>query len=159
MPQAPFASPLDVQSLVDAAVPLLVAYALALPIGWDRERRERSAGLRTFPLVAMASCGYILVGRSFAENDPSALARVVEGLVTGVGFIGGGSILKDRGHVHGTATAASLWVTAAMGASVAIGRIDIGVVLSAITFATMRMVTPIKRAIKPPEDADVEELE
>jgi putative Mg2+ transporter-C (MgtC) family protein len=72
---------------------LALAYALALPIGWDREKEERSAGLRTFPLVALASCGFIQAIEHLLVSSPEGMARIVEGLITGVGFIGGGAIM------------------------------------------------------------------
>jgi putative Mg2+ transporter-C (MgtC) family protein len=97
-------------------VSVAAAYALALPIGWEQERHERSAGLRTFPRVAVASCGYVLVAESlFAGGGGEAHSRVLQGLITGIGFIGGGAILKDGGTVRGTATAASIWNTGAVG--------------------------------------------
>jgi uncharacterized membrane protein YhiD involved in acid resistance len=68
-----------------------VAYILAVPIGWNRERYERSAGLRTFPLVAVATCAFMLVGIDTLPS-PGAQARVLEGIITGMGFIGGGAI-------------------------------------------------------------------
>jgi len=77
---------------------LLIAFIIALPIGWNRELESRSMGLRTFPLVALASCGYMLLGSSFIGDDsPDAIARLLTGLMTGIGFIGGGAILKDGG--------------------------------------------------------------
>ena len=116
---------------------LAVAYLLAVPIGWDREREARSAGVRTFPLVAVASCGFVLVAlRVVGEGD--AQARVLEGLITGIGFIGGGAILKQAGHVSGTATAASLWATGAIGGAVGYGLYDIAALIAAVTFATLR---------------------
>ena len=84
---------------------LAAAFALAAPIGWDREKRARSAGLRTFPLVAMASCGFIQASESLLVHSPDGMAKVIEGLITGIGFIGGGAILKQGTSVHGTATA------------------------------------------------------
>lgn len=78
---------------------LVVAYLLALPIGWDREKSERSAGLRTFPLVAIASCGFIQATENLTAGNPEATARIVEGLITGMGFIGGGAIQIGRAHV------------------------------------------------------------
>jgi putative Mg2+ transporter-C (MgtC) family protein len=87
-------------------VSLAVAYALAFPVGWDREKDARSAGIRTFPLVAIASCGFVLVGIAILGRTSPAQARLLEGLITGVGFIGGGAILKG-GKASGTATAAS----------------------------------------------------
>ena len=94
---------------------LLVAYVLALPIGWNREREERSAGLRTFPLVAVASCGFVQAAETLVGQTPEAMARIVEGIITGMGFIGGGAILRMKDSVKGTATAASLWATGAVG--------------------------------------------
>lgn len=126
---------------------LLYAYLLALPIGWDREKRERTAGLRTFPLVAMAACGYMLVGLQVLSTS-DAEARVMEGIITGMGFIGGGAILKNvvngESFVSGTATAASLWLTGAIGVSVATGRLEIALILSILTFITLRLLTPAK---------------
>ena len=121
-----------------------IAFLLALPVGWERERNERSAGLRTFPLVAVASCGYILIASQMLAGHPEGIARVIEGLMTGIGFIGGGSIIKGDNAVRGTATAASIWNTAAIGAAVAFGRYEIAVVLAAINFAALRWLLPFK---------------
>ena len=85
-------------------ISLAVAYALALPVGWDREKDARSAGIRTFPLVAIASCGFVLVGIAILGRTSPAQARLLEGLITGVGFIGGGAILKKGSKASGTAT-------------------------------------------------------
>ncbi len=123
---------------------MIIAYLLALPVAWDREKEARSAGLRTFPLVALSSCGYLLLAMSVFGNGSDAVARIIQGLITGIGFIGGGAILKERGSVHGTATAASIWNTGAIGAAVAFRRYEIALVLSAINFATLRLLTPIK---------------
>lgn len=119
------------------------AFLLALPVAWERERRTRLMGLRTFPIVAMATCGYLLIANELFP-DSEAQARVVQGLVTGMGFIGGGAILKQDGHVKGTATAASLWATGAMGMAVAYSRYDIGVAISLIIFLTLRILTPLQ---------------
>lgn len=133
-------------------VSLALAYALALPVGWDREKEERSAGIRTFPLVAIASCGFVLVGIAILVRTSPAQARIMEGLITGVGFIGGGAILKYRGKASGTATAASLWATGALGAAVGYGLYDIAVVLSLTTFLTLHFSHPLKRASQDPTD-------
>ncbi len=124
-----------------------IAYVLALPIAWDREKEARSAGLRTFPLVAVASCGYMLLATSILGSSAESTSRIIQGLITGIGFIGGGAILKDRGSVHGTATAASIWNTGAIGAAVAFRRYEIALVLSVINFATLRLLTPLKRNV------------
>jgi putative Mg2+ transporter-C (MgtC) family protein len=132
-------------NILPHVVALLAAYALAVPIGWNREHEERSAGLRTFPLVAVATCGFIQASESMLAEHPEAIARVIEGLITGMGFIGGGAILRQQDSVKGTATAASLWVTGAIGAAVGLGSYDVAIVLSAATVATLWIMAPIKR--------------
>jgi putative Mg2+ transporter-C (MgtC) family protein len=131
-------------SIVSHLLALTIAYALALPIGWDREREERSAGLRTFPLVAIAACGLIQTVETIFQGSAEAMARVVEGIIAGMGFIGGGAILKVKDSVRGTATAASLWATGAVGVAVGLGVYDIALLLSVVTFITLKVLTPLK---------------
>lgn len=131
--------------LLPHLVALLVAYALALPIGWNREKEERSAGLRTFPMVAIASCGFVQAAESLVANEPEAMARIVEGIITGMGFIGGGAILRMKESVKGTATAASLWATGAMGTAVGLGSYDVAVVLALFTIVTLWVLSPLKQ--------------
>ena len=135
---------LDTWEVFSHFVDLGAAYILALPIGWDREQRERSAGVRTFPLVAMASCGFVLIALRVLGAENSGQARILEGLITGVGFIGGGAILKRAGQASGTATAASLWATGALGAAVGYGLYDIAAILSLTTFVTLRWLSAAK---------------
>src|SRR5215471_13966019 len=123
------------QELHDAAK-LGVAYVLALPVGWYREKEAHSVGLRTFPVVAMASCGYVLLGRSWDHPSLDAEARIIQGVVAGIGFVGAGAILKSENHVHGTAAAASIWNTAAIGAAVALNHYGVGVMLSGLNLLT-----------------------
>ncbi len=123
---------------------LAFSYALAFPIGWNREREERSAGLRTFPLVALASCGFIQATEALLQNSPEGTARIIEGLITGIGFIGGGAILKQGTSVQGTATAASLWVTGAIGAAVGLGSYDVAVALALVTIVTLWWFSPTR---------------
>jgi putative Mg2+ transporter-C (MgtC) family protein len=119
-----------------------IAYVLTALIGWDREREAHSAGVRTFPIVGMASCGYLLA--LGPPTDGAAQSRVLQGLITGIGFIGGGAILKEGSSVKGTATAASVWNAGAIGAAVAMGHYDIAVVLSLLNFFTLRALLPLK---------------
>lgn len=122
---------------------LAVAYVLALPVAFNREQSSRSAGLRTFPLVAIAACGYVLVAFSVLTST-EAESRVIQGVVTGIGFIGGGAILKSGGTVSGTATAASLWTTGLIGIAVAANRFEIALVLSVIMLATLSLGSEVK---------------
>ncbi|MBD3649579.1 MAG: MgtC/SapB family protein [Pseudomonadales bacterium] len=122
---------------------MATAYILSLPIAWNREAEDQSAGLRTFPLVAVASCGFMLIGiEVFASGE--AQARVVQGIITGIGFIGGGAIIKTDKTVTGTATATSIWSTGAIGIAVAWGRFEVAVLLSLLTFITLKFVYRLK---------------
>jgi putative Mg2+ transporter-C (MgtC) family protein len=94
---------------LDHLVHLLVAFVLALPIGWHRAREEQSAGLRTFPLVAMASCGLVQTAISVIGASVPLNATILAGVVSGVGFIGAGAIIKQGDSTTGHATAASIW--------------------------------------------------
>ena len=123
-----------------------IAYILALPVAMDREAASRSAGLRTFPLVAMAACGYTLVGFSILGST-DAEARVLQGIITGIGFIGGGAILKSKASVTGTATAASIWTTGLIGIAVASDRYEIAALLSVLTFLTLRFGKQLKSKV------------
>ena len=135
----------NVNVIVNHLVDLSIAYVLALPIGWERETGDRSAGIRTFPLVAVASCGFILATEGTLQGHPEGRARIIEGIITGMGFIGGGAILKTGETVRGTATAASLWVTGAIGVCAALNTYDIAVVLSVVTLLTLRVLAPLKK--------------
>lgn len=134
----------DTFSMLPHLIPIVIAYCLALPIGWNRERAERSAGLRTFPLVAIASCGFVQAVEGTMAQDPSALARVLEGVIAGIGFLGGGAILQQKQSVKGTATAASLWITGAIGVAAGLGTYDVAVVLTGFTLLTFWIMAPLK---------------
>lgn len=135
---------IDWLQILDSVYHLLIAFVLAVPLGLDREKKTRSAGLRTFPIVAVAACGFMLIGvREF--SDPQPQARVLFGIITGIGFIGGGAILKQNGNVSGTATAASLWTTGAIGLAVATDRYEIALVLAGLNYAVLSLGRRIKK--------------
>lgn len=138
----------EVSILLSTALRIAIAYALALPIGWERESSTRSVGLRTFPLVSMASAAFALIGIHVFADTPDSQARLIAGLMTGIGFIGGGAILKGDSEVHGTSTAAGVWATGAIGTATAFDHYEIAIVVSLVTFVTFRWVTPIKERIE-----------
>ncbi|MBL9050386.1 MAG: MgtC/SapB family protein [Tabrizicola sp.] len=143
---------------VSHLVSLAVAYGLALPIGWNREQEERSAGVRTFPLVAMAACGFVMIAIEVLGLTSDGQARIMEGLMTGIGFIGGGAILKQGDRATGTATAASLWATGAIGAAVGYGQLDIAVILSLVTFLTLTLLAPLRKVAEERSGLDREDV-
>lgn len=133
---------------------LSIAYVLVLPIGWDREKEDRSAGLRTFPLVAIACCGFVQAAEMKYGAHPDAMGKIVEGLITGIGFIGGGAILKQGASVRGTATAASLWATGAIGTAVGLGAYGVAALVTVFTVITLKWLTPLKEEAREEGAAD-----
>ena len=146
--------PFDWSLFVDHAVKIAAAFLLALPVAWERERSTRIMGLRTFPLVAVASCGYVLVALAVVGPSEDAQARIIQGLMSGIGFIGGGAILKDGASVRGTATAASVWTIGALGAAVAYGRYEIAVLLAIVNYFVLRFLTPLGEQIQKSDQTD-----
>ncbi len=125
---------------------LSIAFILSLHIAFNRETKDKGAGLRTFPLVSIASCAFMLVAVDiYHGSNPEA--RIMYAIITGMGFIGGGAIFKGDNTVKGTATAASLWNTAAIGISVAYGRYEIAIILSVVNFMILQFSDPFKKQI------------
>jgi len=135
---------LEWQTVPHDLMRMAVAYLLALPVGWWSEKEAHSVGVRTFPLVAMASCGYVMLAMPQFGNSIEAQSRVIQGMVAGIGFIGGGAIMKSEGAVHGTALAASIWNTGVIGAAVAEDRFVIAAVLSLMNLFALRVLLPLK---------------
>lgn len=146
--------------LLADSLKLGVAFVLTLPIAWEREQSTRIMGLRTFPLVAVASCGYVLVALAVVGDDANASARIIQGLMSGIGFVGGGAILKEGANVRGTATAASIWTTGALGAAVGFARYEVAVLLCVVNYLTLRFLTPVEEETgkrdRPPEEEQPE---
>jgi putative Mg2+ transporter-C (MgtC) family protein len=140
--------PIDWHLLEMTAMKICIAYLLSLPTGWWGEKEGHAAGVRTFPIVAMASCGYLLIFSQTVGSDAiAAHSRVLQGLVTGIGFVGGGAIVRHGMSVEGTATAASIWNTGAVGAAVAMDRYEVAIVLAAFNLFTMRGMVPLKKRL------------
>jgi putative Mg2+ transporter-C (MgtC) family protein len=122
-----------------------LAFALALAVGWNREQEEHNTGVRAFPIVAIASCTWVLIANF--HGDTAAQSRVMQGLVAGIGFVGGGAILKEGATIKGTATAASVLSAAAIGAAVALNRFGIAISLTVLNLVALRVLMPIKEKL------------
>ncbi len=133
----------DLDTLLRDLTLVAMAFALAFPIGWERGHGSRSAGFRTLPVVAMAACGFVLIIGAEAPGSVEAQARVVQGVITGVGFIGGGAIIKHGRSVKGLATAASIWTAGAIGMAVGLGRLNIAIVLSVINLVSLWLLAAL----------------
>lgn len=137
--------PVELEVLARHLFKLVMAFLLTLPVAWNREKATQAMGLRTFPLVSVASCGFVLLGQQVLAGSVDAQARIISGLMTGIGFIGGGAIIKYEGSVYGTATAASIWGTGLIGAAVAYGRYEIAVLVSLLSVGLLLFLQPLKK--------------
>ncbi len=131
----------------EAAFALLLAALLGGVIGMDRESADRAAGFRTHMLVCIGSCLFtILSAYAFEGGDPGRIAAQV---VSGMGFLGAGAILKERGTIVGLTTAASMWTTAAIGMALGSGAWLLSLVGTVIVWtilSIMPRVTSSKRS-------------
>ena len=118
---------------------LLAAAVLGSAIGYEREVRTKSAGIRTHVLVALGSALFMIISiYGFKDVKQFDAARVAAGVVTGIGFLGGGIIIKlQKSHIIGLTTAAGLWVTAAIGLAVGCGMYELAVLCTVITLACL----------------------
>lgn len=130
---------LDWTHLLHIGVSMALAYIFAFPLGWEERRMRRNVGMRTFPLVALGSCAYALVGQAIAAGNIEAQARVLQGLVAGIGFVGGGAILKNDDSVSGLATATGIWSTGAIGYATAQGLYLTAFALSLANLLVIRL--------------------
>lgn len=143
----------DVAQLVRIAVRLGAAVILAGLVGYDRERRQQPAGLRTHMLVALGAGLFTLVPIEFGAGSTD-MARLVQGLAPGIGFLGAGAILKREEHrnVHGLTTAASIWLTAAIGFACGSGQLGIALIGTVFTYAILVVVRRAEQRFPPQSD-------
>jgi len=118
----------DVYQLIRMTIRLVAAILLGGIVGWERERMGKPAGLRTHMLVCLGTVAFILAC-SESNFTADSIARVIQGILAGIGFIGAGAILKTSEkqdvHVHGLTTAAGIWMTAAIGVAIGLGRLGV----------------------------------
>jgi putative Mg2+ transporter-C (MgtC) family protein len=136
----------DAGTATRIAVRLLVAAILGGVLGWERERMGKSAGLRTHMLVALGAALFVLVPQQAGVTDAD-MTRVLQGLVAGVGFLGAGTIIKgsSEADVKGLTTAANIWLTAAIGMSVGLGREATAVLSTLLAFVILSTIYKIER--------------
>jgi putative Mg2+ transporter-C (MgtC) family protein len=129
---------------------LTAAMALGAVIGLQREFVGAAAGLRTHMLVALAATIFVLVPPR-AGMSAEDLSRVIQGVATGIGFIGAGAILKltTEREIHGLTTAASIWMTTAVGVAVGLGRLGIAAVSVALAWVILSVLGRIERQLAP----------
>ena len=137
---------------IDAALRLGSAVAIGGLVGLDRGLRQKPAGLRTHALVALGASLMTVVGLELAPTDPSASTRVLQGVIAGVGFLGGGVILRDTQdqRVKGLTTAASIWIVAGLGMACGAGHWRTGLLASGFTLVVLVLGHRIEQILGAP---------
>lgn len=135
-------------------VRLLAALLLGAVVGLERERQERAAGLRTVTMVSLGSCLFTIVGAyGFGQTDPS---RVAAQVVTGIGFLGAGTIFLRKDLVRGLTTAATIWSVAAIGMAAGTAQYVIALFTTLLILLVLMVLKPIERRFfKRPNEAQV----
>ena len=135
-----------VDDLLSMLIRLVVAGALGGLLGLDRESVGKPAGVRTHMLVALGSAVLMLLIAE--EGTPSDASRVMQGIAAGIGFIGAGTILKQRetGEVAGLTTAASIWLTAAVGIGVGVGRLYVAMAATVCALLILKFAKPNEKS-------------
>ncbi len=148
----------DATQVTRIVVRLLLAGLLGGALGYERERQGKAAGVRTHMLVAIGAALFILVPQQAGASTPD-LARVIQGLVAGIGFLGAGAIVKGRveENVQGLTTAAGIWMTAAIGVAVGLGREGTALLSTLLALAVLEVVPHLVQRWRPddggaPED-------
>jgi putative Mg2+ transporter-C (MgtC) family protein len=142
----------DRKQLTQVIVRLLVAMILGAIVGVQRERTGKAAGVRTHILVALGAALFV-IGPEESGIDSAGLSRIIQGLVTGIGFLGAGAILKntDTREIEGLTTAAGIWMTAAIGVAAGLGRTGMAIVSVALTWIILAAEFRIAGRNQPPQ--------
>jgi len=148
--RAEFSDAADIEQATRILVRLLLAALLGGALGYERERKGKAAGVRTHMLVAMGAAMFVLVPQ-LAGMAVADLSRVLQGIVTGVGFLGAGAIVKHQAeeNVQGLTTAAGIWMTAAIGVACGMGRETTAVLSALLALAVLSLLPKVEGRDKP----------
>lgn len=136
----------DTRQLVHVLIRLLAAVLLGAVVGIQREQAGKPAGLRTHMLVCLGTAVAVLACKGVGM-DMDGLSRVIQGIVTGIGFVGAGSILKrdEEQDIQGLTTAAGIWMTAAIGVAVGLGSLGVAMLSTLFTLIILALAMPLEK--------------
>ena len=139
----------DIQSIL----PMVIAVVLGALIGIERELHRKPAGLRTNALICMGAAAFMVIAQRIGLA-PDAISRMTAGIVTGVGFIGGGAVLRDRANISGVTTAATIWVVTSIGIACGMRLYDMAVSITILSLIVLSLLGPLDRKIRRPKDTE-----
>lgn len=141
-----FLEQIDLHSIL----PLVAAVCLGGIVGLEREIHHKAAGLRTNILICLGAAAFMVIaGRIYAS--PDAISRITSGIVTGVGFIGAGVVLRDRANVYGVTTAATIWVVTSIGIACGMHLYIIAIAVTLLSVLILGALSPLDRKIHNPQ--------
>ena len=126
---------------------LLLATALGAAIGFERELRQKSAGLRTNILICVGSALFTLMSLAMADAPGADKTRIAAQIVTGIGFLGAGAIMRTGSGVQGLTTAATVWVNAAVGVAVGGGEFRLAITATGVTLVALLVLVPAEKLL------------
>lgn len=126
---------------------LILAAALGAVLGFERELRQKSAGLRTNILIGVGSALFTLMSIELAGGPDADPSRIAAQIVTGIGFLGAGAIMRTGSGVQGLTTAATVWVNAAVGVAAGGGKFHLAILATGVTLAALLVLVPVEHAI------------
>jgi putative Mg2+ transporter-C (MgtC) family protein len=132
---------------IELAQRLLLAAVLGGMLGFERELRQKSAGLRTNMLIAVGSALFTIMSYALSDGPGADPTRVAAQIVTGIGFLGAGAIMRTGSGVQGLTTAATVWVNAAVGIAAGGGEYRLAAIATGITLIVLLLLYPVERLI------------
>lgn len=145
---AEFSDISDIPEMTRISVRLFLAALLGGLLGYERERKGKAAGVKTHMLVALGSALFVLIPKEAGVSD-AEISRIIQGVVAGIGFLGAGAIIKSNNnneeHITGLTTAAGIWLTAAIGVTVGMGRETSAVLCTIFALAIFYLVPHLSR--------------
>lgn len=141
----------DWQLLFSSFLPLLTAAVLGGIVGWERESWHKPAGLRTNMMVALGAATFTQLALGLVDQGPQGAdpSRIIEGVATGIGFLGAGSIIQSRGEIQGITTAAGVWLVGGVGACCGARRYEIAVTAVLLAILILRLLQKVKDSLVP----------
>ena len=135
----------DARTAVRVVARLVAALLAGAVIGLQREHKHKPAGLRTHMLVCFGTALFVVAALE-ADMASDAMSRIIQGLVTGIGFLGAGAIIKLEGtnEIRGLTTAAGIWLTAAIGVTIGLGQLGMGVLAVVFTLVVLSLVVKLE---------------
>jgi putative Mg2+ transporter-C (MgtC) family protein len=138
-------------------IPMLVSLVLGTLLGWERQLGRKPAGLRTHTLVCLGSTMFVLLAKhAVVEIGGSNLdpTRIIHGVITGIGFLGAGSIMRQEGWVQGLTTAASVWMVSAIGVAVGVRAYSLAVTGTVLALIVLEVYRWVERFVGPESEGN-----